>query len=250
MNKVRHQYFRFNARTAKITTIYMVVVPSIIGYIAWKTDVCVGPKDNPSPFMLFELVAKLTVLWNKGYVQLSWEVKGRYYLRPINGRCAAQAVKLVLNIIRLHTFALLSPSDQKTTTSCRTDSRAYHACASVKFGVLSRPYHLGIYVCADSVCLDSGPKLILYSSVSSLTICLYSHQRLREVLKARWEASHLFSIPLWAHWPLPLLLRLSVHHLDHLREHLAKQIHFLEIGNLRRHHACSRSLWRLCSLHY
>ncbi|CCE32522.1 hypothetical protein E4U22_003574 [Claviceps purpurea] len=38
MNKVRHQYFRFNARTAKITTIYMVVVPSIIGYIAWKTD--------------------------------------------------------------------------------------------------------------------------------------------------------------------------------------------------------------------
>ncbi|KAG6165699.1 hypothetical protein E4U24_004718 [Claviceps purpurea] len=66
MNKVRHQYFRFNARTAKITTIYMVVVPSIIGYIAWKTDVCVGPKDNPSPFMLFELVAKLTVLWNKG----------------------------------------------------------------------------------------------------------------------------------------------------------------------------------------
>ncbi|KAI1828423.1 NADH:ubiquinone oxidoreductase 6.6kD subunit [Xylaria intraflava] len=34
----RAQYFRFTPRTAGITFLYMVVVPTIIGVIAYKTD--------------------------------------------------------------------------------------------------------------------------------------------------------------------------------------------------------------------
>lgn len=32
-------YFRWTARTAKISLIYVVVVPTIMGIIAYKTDV-------------------------------------------------------------------------------------------------------------------------------------------------------------------------------------------------------------------
>lgn len=39
MQKVRHQYFRWTPRTAKITFMYVVVVPTLVGYIAYKTDV-------------------------------------------------------------------------------------------------------------------------------------------------------------------------------------------------------------------
>lgn len=34
----RYKYFRWTGRTAKITFAYMVVVPSIIGYIAYTSD--------------------------------------------------------------------------------------------------------------------------------------------------------------------------------------------------------------------
>ena len=39
MQKNRHQYFRFTPRTARITFIYVCVVPAIMGMIAYKTDV-------------------------------------------------------------------------------------------------------------------------------------------------------------------------------------------------------------------
>ncbi|KAF4582864.1 NADH:ubiquinone oxidoreductase 6.6kD subunit [Ophiocordyceps camponoti-floridani] len=38
MQKSRHEYFRWNRRTATITIMYMVVVPAIVGYIGYKTD--------------------------------------------------------------------------------------------------------------------------------------------------------------------------------------------------------------------
>ncbi|KAL2110007.1 hypothetical protein VUR80DRAFT_1698 [Thermomyces stellatus] len=38
MNSKRHLYFRWTPRTARITFMYVVVVPSIIGYLAYKTD--------------------------------------------------------------------------------------------------------------------------------------------------------------------------------------------------------------------
>ncbi|KAF4449844.1 NADH:ubiquinone oxidoreductase 6.6kD subunit [Fusarium austroafricanum] len=38
MMKTRHHYFRWTNRTAKITFIYVAVIPSIMGYIAYKTD--------------------------------------------------------------------------------------------------------------------------------------------------------------------------------------------------------------------
>lgn len=39
MNSKRHLYFRWTPRTAGISLMYIVVVPSIIGYVAYKTDV-------------------------------------------------------------------------------------------------------------------------------------------------------------------------------------------------------------------
>ncbi|KEZ45396.1 hypothetical protein SAPIO_CDS1685 [Scedosporium apiospermum] len=38
MHSKRHLYFRWTPRTARITLMYVVVVPSIIGYLAYKTD--------------------------------------------------------------------------------------------------------------------------------------------------------------------------------------------------------------------
>ncbi|KAJ4309267.1 hypothetical protein N0V84_011608, partial [Fusarium piperis] len=38
MMKTRHHYFRWTPRTAKITFIYVAVIPAIMGYIAYKTD--------------------------------------------------------------------------------------------------------------------------------------------------------------------------------------------------------------------
>ncbi|CAM1510361.1 Fc.00g006960.m01.CDS01 [Cosmosporella sp. VM-42] len=38
MQKNRHMYFRWTPRTAKITFIYVALIPSIMGYIAYKTD--------------------------------------------------------------------------------------------------------------------------------------------------------------------------------------------------------------------
>jgi hypothetical protein len=38
MQRTRHQYFRWNARTAKITIMYVAVVPTIMGFIAYKSD--------------------------------------------------------------------------------------------------------------------------------------------------------------------------------------------------------------------
>ncbi|KAG8412013.1 hypothetical protein J3459_016094 [Metarhizium acridum] len=38
MQKARHHFFRWTPRTARITFMYVVVVPAIFGYVAYKTD--------------------------------------------------------------------------------------------------------------------------------------------------------------------------------------------------------------------
>ncbi|KAG9252808.1 uncharacterized protein F5Z01DRAFT_675611 [Emericellopsis atlantica] len=38
MQKARHHYFRWTPRTARITFIYVAVIPSIMGYVAYQTD--------------------------------------------------------------------------------------------------------------------------------------------------------------------------------------------------------------------
>ncbi|KAH7308179.1 hypothetical protein B0I35DRAFT_483453 [Stachybotrys elegans] len=38
MQRSRHHYFRWTPRTAKITFIYVAVIPTIMGYVAYKTD--------------------------------------------------------------------------------------------------------------------------------------------------------------------------------------------------------------------
>ncbi|KAF5634552.1 nadh:ubiquinone oxidoreductase subunit [Fusarium sp. NRRL 52700] len=50
MMKTRHHYFRWTPRTARLTFIYVAVVPSIMGYIAYKTDVTLGVRyHHPLP---------------------------------------------------------------------------------------------------------------------------------------------------------------------------------------------------------
>ncbi|SPO04514.1 uncharacterized protein DNG_07199 [Cephalotrichum gorgonifer] len=38
LNNTRYRYFRWTPRTAKITIMYVAVVPAIIGYLAYKTE--------------------------------------------------------------------------------------------------------------------------------------------------------------------------------------------------------------------
>lgn len=38
IKRARYQYFRWNARTSRITAIYLLVIPSIIGFISYNTD--------------------------------------------------------------------------------------------------------------------------------------------------------------------------------------------------------------------
>lgn len=45
MNSKRHLFFRWTPRTAKISLMYIVVVPSILGYFAYKTDVSGYPAE-------------------------------------------------------------------------------------------------------------------------------------------------------------------------------------------------------------
>lgn len=42
MQKNRVQYFRWTPKNARITVMYVAVIPAIMGYIAYKTDVSVG----------------------------------------------------------------------------------------------------------------------------------------------------------------------------------------------------------------
>ncbi|KAI0912971.1 hypothetical protein F4823DRAFT_579484 [Ustulina deusta] len=47
MTSNRHKYFRWTPRTAGLNFVYLIVVPSILGVIAYQTDVR-GPL-HPSP---------------------------------------------------------------------------------------------------------------------------------------------------------------------------------------------------------
>ncbi|OTA05503.1 hypothetical protein A9Z42_0061740 [Trichoderma parareesei] len=38
MQKARHRHFRFTPRTARISFMYIAVVPAIFGWVAYKTD--------------------------------------------------------------------------------------------------------------------------------------------------------------------------------------------------------------------
>lgn len=39
MRAARHQYFRFNARTARLSFIYLGLIPGLLGYAAYQTEV-------------------------------------------------------------------------------------------------------------------------------------------------------------------------------------------------------------------
>lgn len=45
MQKARHKFFRWTPRTARITVMYVAVIPTIMGIIAYKTDVSYLAKD-------------------------------------------------------------------------------------------------------------------------------------------------------------------------------------------------------------
>lgn len=47
MTKNRHQYFRWTPRNARLTFLYVAVIPAMMGYLAYKTDVRTGPHGTP-----------------------------------------------------------------------------------------------------------------------------------------------------------------------------------------------------------
>ena len=49
MNKSRHHYFRWTPRTARITFLYVAVIPAICGYVAYNTDVSGPPLTAGEP---------------------------------------------------------------------------------------------------------------------------------------------------------------------------------------------------------
>lgn len=48
MNSNRYKYFRWTPRTARITFTWVVVVPALVGYAAYKTDVSRSPRPGVS----------------------------------------------------------------------------------------------------------------------------------------------------------------------------------------------------------
>lgn len=74
MMKTRHHYFRWTPRTARLTFIYVAVVPAIMGYIAYKTDVSQGTGTATTTEMLT----------SEGTLGFPSEAKGRPHLREIN----------------------------------------------------------------------------------------------------------------------------------------------------------------------
>lgn len=53
----RYKYFRWTKRTAAISFVYVFVVPSIVGYLGYKTDV--------SSFLLFPFPANTYLAWER-----------------------------------------------------------------------------------------------------------------------------------------------------------------------------------------
>lgn len=78
MMKTRHHYFRWTPRTAKITFIYVGVIPAIMGYIAYKTDVSFAE----------EYGTRVESLTTQGTLGFPSEAKGRPRLREISSHDA------------------------------------------------------------------------------------------------------------------------------------------------------------------
>lgn len=49
MNNNRHKYFRWTPRTAWLSFVYVLVIPGIVGYIGYTTDVSVLTSPIASP---------------------------------------------------------------------------------------------------------------------------------------------------------------------------------------------------------
>lgn len=77
MHMNRHKYFRWTARTTRITFAYMVVFPAFIGYLAYTTDV--------SNLWRFGLIW-VGSWWSKGKVGHEREAEGWYHCRILNVR--------------------------------------------------------------------------------------------------------------------------------------------------------------------
>lgn len=68
MTSNRHNYFRWTPRTAKITIMYAVVVPFIVGYVGYKFDVSFS---IPIPWASGMQKA------DKGVSQGRWDLRGK-----------------------------------------------------------------------------------------------------------------------------------------------------------------------------
>lgn len=79
MQKSRVQYFRWTPRNARITFMYVAVIPTIMGYIAYNTDVS-------RKLTRTNTISNGPTLGSLGSTS---EEKGRYRIREINGESSA-----------------------------------------------------------------------------------------------------------------------------------------------------------------
>ncbi|KAI9897615.1 hypothetical protein N3K66_007471 [Trichothecium roseum] len=54
MQKTRHKYFRFTPRAARLTFIYVVAIPTFVGYLAYKTEGMIDFRAKRKGDTLFE----------------------------------------------------------------------------------------------------------------------------------------------------------------------------------------------------
>jgi hypothetical protein len=90
MNSNRHKYFRWTPRTAWFSFTFVVVIPTIVGYMAYKTDVSFAYTSMVIWFLL--LTRGLTLLgWIAGVGYAREEERGRD-CRALGGRARSECI--------------------------------------------------------------------------------------------------------------------------------------------------------------
>lgn len=77
MQTNRYKFFRWTPRTANITVMYLVVVPAILGVIAYKTDVSHLPRPPESAATGYRAVLLTTCCARAGQVGSQGKEEGR-----------------------------------------------------------------------------------------------------------------------------------------------------------------------------
>jgi hypothetical protein len=77
MTSNRHKYFRWTPRTARITFVYAIVVPAIVGYFSYTTDVSEHLSSNLSPNQIIRQVVAMRGTANASIGKGKWDLRAK-----------------------------------------------------------------------------------------------------------------------------------------------------------------------------